>query len=47
MLGRATLTIDASRTTTNWATVSRISAIHRRSSLSLMSVMSIAPWDLD
>src|SRR5690242_12631507 len=31
MLGSATLTIDASRTTTNCATQSRISAVQRRS----------------
>jgi hypothetical protein len=30
MLGRATLTIDASRTTTNCAAQSKINALHRR-----------------
>src|SRR5436305_14334076 len=40
MLGSATLTIDASRTTTNCATQSRINAVHRRSRCSFVVLMS-------
>src|SRR5919204_6078596 len=44
MVGRATLTIDASRTTMNCATQSRINAVHRRSRYCCAVVTSRAPF---
>jgi len=44
MLGRATLTMDASRTTTNSATQSKIRAVHRRSMYLFVVVMSCSFW---
>src|SRR5436853_568872 len=43
MLGRATFTIDASRTTTNCAAQSRIKAVHRRSRYCCVVFISKAP----
>jgi hypothetical protein len=40
IVGRATLTIEASRTTTNWAVQSRIRAIQRLSRAAVTSVMT-------
>src|SRR3954470_11531842 len=44
IVGRATLTIEASRTTTNWALQSRASAIQRLSRASAGSVIGRSPW---
>src|SRR3954470_1870451 len=44
MLGRATLTMDASRTTMNCATHSKISAVHRFSRYSWAVVIPMTPF---